>query len=65
MDGNLIPWNLILPVLVIQFLLVVVAVTDLVRVKSTNGPKWMWALIIVVINIIGPVVYFIVGRRNE
>jgi len=65
MDGNLIPWNLILPVLVIQLLLVVVAVTDLVRVKSTNGPKWMWALIIVVINIIGPVVYFIVGRRNE
>ena len=42
MDLNSIPWNLILPVLVIQLLLVVVALIDLVRVKSTNGPKWMW-----------------------
>ena len=50
---------------VIQLLLVVVALIDLVRVKSTNGPKWMWALIIVFINIIGPVVYFILGRRND
>ncbi|MEK3951948.1 Phospholipase_D-nuclease N-terminal [Psychrobacillus psychrotolerans] len=65
MDLNSIPWNLILPVLVIQLLLVVVALIDLVRVKSTNGPKWMWALIIVFINIIGPVVYFILGRRND
>ncbi|MET0959849.1 MAG: PLD nuclease N-terminal domain-containing protein, partial [Psychrobacillus psychrotolerans] len=65
MDLNSIPWNLILPVLVIQLLLVVIALFDLVRVKGTNGPKWMWALIIVFINIIGPVVYFIVGRRND
>ena len=65
MDLNSIPWNLILPVLVIQLLLVVVALIDLVRVKCTNGPKWMWALIIVFINIIGPVVYFILGRRND
>lgn len=65
MNWDSIPWMLILPVLLIQLLLVVVAVVDLFRVKNTNGPKWMWALIIIFINIIGPVVYFIVGRRNE
>jgi len=65
MDWNSIPWMLILPVLIIQLLLVVVAVTDLLRVKDTNGPKWMWALVIIFINIIGPIIYFIVGRRNE
>nr|WP_245402534.1 PLDc N-terminal domain-containing protein [Psychrobacillus psychrodurans] len=56
---------LILPVLIIQLLLVVVALIDLLRVKNTNGSKWMWAIIIILISIIGPVIYFIVGRRNE
>ncbi|MEK3979357.1 PLDc N-terminal domain-containing protein [Psychrobacillus sp. FSL K6-2836] len=65
MNWDSIPWMLILPVLIIQLLLVIIAVIDLLRVKHTNGPKWMWALIIIVINIIGPVIYFIVGRRNE
>lgn len=65
MNWDSIPWMLILPVLIIQLVLVVVSVIDLLRVKNTNGPKWMWALIIVFFNIIGPVVYFIVGRRNE
>ncbi|WP_268238677.1 PLDc N-terminal domain-containing protein [Lentibacillus kapialis] len=32
---------------------------------KTNGPKWMWALIIIFINIIGPIIYFIFGRRND
>ncbi|MFJ7825736.1 PLDc N-terminal domain-containing protein [Psychrobacillus sp. NPDC096623] len=65
MDWDSIPWMLILPVIIIQLLLVIVAVIDLVRVKYTNGPKWMWAIIIIFINIIGPIIYFIVGRRNE
>lgn len=65
MDFSSVPWMLVLPVLIIQLLLVIVAMIDLVRVKYTNGPKWMWAIIIILINIIGPVIYFIVGRRNE
>ena len=65
MDWDSIPWMLILPVLIIQLLLIIVAVIDLFRVKYTNGPKWMWAIIIIFFSIIGPVIYFIVGRRNE
>ncbi|MCK1999302.1 PLDc N-terminal domain-containing protein [Psychrobacillus psychrodurans] len=65
MEWDSVPWLLILPVLIIQLLLVVVALIDLLRVKNTNGSKWMWAIIIILISIIGPVIYFIVGRRNE
>ncbi|MFD2759589.1 PLD nuclease N-terminal domain-containing protein [Lentibacillus juripiscarius] len=60
-----IDWRVIAPMLVIQAILLIVAVIDLIRIDRTNGPKWMWILIIVFINIIGPVVYFIFGRRQD
>ncbi|GIN40407.1 MULTISPECIES: PLDc N-terminal domain-containing protein [Heyndrickxia] len=58
-------WGLIAPIIIIQFLLVIIAVIDLIRNKQPNGPKWMWVLIILFINIVGPIIYFIVGRRQN
>lgn len=58
-------WQLLAPIIVIQFILIVVAVVDLVKVKETNGPKWLWAVIIVIGSIIGPVLYFIIGRKKD
>lgn len=58
-------WGLIAPVLVIQILLMVVAIMDVIRIKSTNGPKWLWVLVILFVNLIGPVIYFIFGRRHN
>lgn len=55
----------ILPILIIQLILLIVALIDLIRSEKTNGPKWVWVLVIVFINIIGPIVYFIFGRRNQ
>lgn len=60
-----IPWALVAPIIFLQLVLMVVALMDLVRIPATNGPKWLWALIIVFGNIIGPIVYFIVGRRTQ
>lgn len=57
-------WALIAPLIAVQFILMSVALFDLVRVHATNGPKWMWALIIIFVNLVGPVVYFIFGRRT-
>ena len=45
--------------------LLITALVDAIRRPKTNGPKWMWILIIILINLIGPIVYFIVGRKEE
>jgi len=58
-------WDLLLPVLVIQLILLAVALIDLVKTKDTKGPKWMWALIIIFVNIVGPILYFVFGRRQK
>jgi uncharacterized membrane protein YhaH (DUF805 family) len=55
----------LVPVLIIQLVLIVVALIDLVRREHTRGPKWMWALIILFVNLFGAIIYFIVGRKEE
>lgn len=57
--------GLLLPIMLIQLVLLVVAIIDLIRTEETNGPKWVWALVILLISFIGPIVYFIFGRRNN
>ena len=56
---------LLIPVVVIELGLMITALVDLVRRAQTRGPKWAWALLIVLINFIGPIIYFIVGRKEE
>lgn len=55
---------LLAPILIVQFGLMIVAIIDLIKTAETNGPKWLWALIILFISMIGPIVYFIFGRRS-
>ena len=59
-----IPWGVIAPILVIQLLLVIIALVSCIRSEKTNGPKWLWILVILFINIIGPVLYFVIGRKD-
>lgn len=56
---------LLVPVVLIQLGLMVAALVDLVRREATRGPKWAWALVIVLVNFIGPIVYFVAGRKDE
>ncbi|CRK83775.1 PLD nuclease N-terminal domain-containing protein [Neobacillus massiliamazoniensis] len=56
---------LLLPIAVIELILLVVALVDLVRIEETNGPKWLWTLVILFISVIGPILYFVMGRRNN
>lgn len=55
---------LLIPILLLQLALIVIALIDLARQPATRGPKWLWAIIIIVVNIIGPILYFVVGRRE-
>lgn len=58
---------LLLPILVIQLVLLVVALRDLLRPERRvrGGNKLVWGLIIVLVNLIGPILYFAVGREDE
>lgn len=58
-------WALIAPLFVVQVILAVVALIDIARIHATNGPKWVWVLVVIVINTIGPIVYFIFGRKTS
>ena len=56
---------LLIPVLLIQLGLMIAALVDLLRREQTRGPKWAWALVILFVNMIGPIIYFIAGRKDE
>ena len=54
----------LVPIFLLQITLLVIALVDLVRRERTRGPKWVWAIVIVVVNIIGPIVYLLFGREE-
>ena len=55
---------LLIPIILIQLTLVVFALADLLRRENTRGPKWVWVLVILFVNFIGPIIYFLVGRED-
>ena len=56
----------LIPLLILQLVLLIIALVDLIkRQKVRGGNKVIWALLIVLVNIIGPVVYLIFGREEE
>jgi hypothetical protein len=55
---------LLIPIVLIELALMVIALVDLIRRERTKGPKWVWALVVVLINIIGPIVYLLFGRED-
>jgi len=54
------------PILVFQLLLLIWAIIDLIRRKTVKSlPKWAWALIIIFVNIFGPIIYLVFGRGED
>jgi hypothetical protein len=53
-------------VAVVEVVLLAATLFDLRRrpAAQVRGPKWMWRSLAFV-NIVGPVAYFVVGRRRE
>ncbi|MFC5733103.1 PLD nuclease N-terminal domain-containing protein [Cytobacillus gottheilii] len=62
---NEINWELLLPFFILQGILLILALIDIFRNKQLNGPKWMWILIVLVGNILGSILYFVIGRRQN
>jgi hypothetical protein len=57
---------LLAPIVVIQLGLMVVALHDLEQEdrRVRGGSKLVWALVIVFVNIVGPIVYLVGGRED-
>jgi hypothetical protein len=51
--------------MILQAILMIAALVSCVRQQETNGPKWMWILIILFVNLLGAILYFLIGRKNS
>jgi hypothetical protein len=56
---------LLIPLIVVQLGLMIFCLVDLSHRAQVKGPKWLWAILIVFGELIGPVAYLIVGRGEE
>jgi hypothetical protein len=57
---------LLIPLVLVELGLLGFALYDLVKRKRVRGGnKWLWGIIIVVVEIFGPILYFVLGREEE
>ncbi|MCR2803332.1 PLD nuclease N-terminal domain-containing protein [Paenibacillus soyae] len=59
--SKLIP--IIAPIFVIQLILMVIALIQCFKAEETRGPKVVWVLVIIFVNLLGPIAFFLFGRR--
>ncbi len=55
---------ILLPIIVLQIALQVYALYDLWKNRSAHENVWIWVVVIVVLEMLGPLVYFILGRKG-
>ncbi len=56
---------LIIPLVLLQLILMIVALVDLSKRERIRWlPKWLWVIIIVIGELVGPIVYLVVGRED-
>jgi hypothetical protein len=57
---------LLAPIVIIQLGLMIVALYDLEQEDRhvRGGSKLLWALVIVFLNVLGPIVYLVAGREE-
>ena len=57
---------LLVPIVLIQLGLMVAALIDLERDERRvrGGSKLVWAVVIVFVNVVGPILYFVAGREE-
>jgi hypothetical protein len=52
------------PLIILEAVLLVLGYVDLARRERVRGgKKWVWALVML-ISLIGPVIYFVMGREE-
>jgi hypothetical protein len=61
---NTIGLLIFISVVLLQLILMIIALVDLYKREATHGPKWIWALVIILGVLFGPIVYFLFGRKE-
>ncbi|MBG9830745.1 PLD nuclease N-terminal domain-containing protein [Bacillus sp. FSL M8-0063] len=56
---------IILPVIAVGAILVFIALIDLYRHRKTRKNVLVWTLIILFVNVLGPILYFVIGRKDS
>lgn len=56
----------IIPIVLVELILMVIALIHLLKHRNFRfGNQIMWILIVVFLQIIGPILYFTIGRGEE
>ncbi len=56
----------LIPVVIIELALMITALIHVLKHPNYKfGNKAMWVILVVFIQIVGPIVYFVFGRGNE
>ncbi len=56
----------IIPIVLVELILMIVALVHLLKHRNFRfGNQIMWVLIVVFLQIIGPILYFTIGRGEE
>jgi len=55
----------IIPIVLLQLILMIISLVDLSKREKVRWlPKWLWAIIIIIGELFGPIIYFIIGREE-
>jgi len=58
---------LVIPVIALQGILLIAGIVSIVRKnvpQEKTGEKLLWLLVVILVNLIGPIVYFAVGSKR-
>lgn len=58
-------YQLFAPIILLGFLLTLTALISCIRQEMSKERRLIWILVIVFINFLGPIIYFIFGRNKN
>lgn len=57
--------KLIIPLVLAQLILMIFCLVVLKRDQVNALPKWLWAIIIIFGELLGPIIFLIFGRKKD
>jgi len=58
-------YPLVLVLLLAHIALMFFALSDLSKQETTRGPKGIWVIVIILVNFVGPLAYYFLGRPKR